>query len=169
MANGMPGTRPARRSACRKPVAAHARGLATTVGRITGRRFAMASNNKPVTVAVLDDYQGAALRLADSSGLDGRAAVTVFNAHLANPDAVVERLKGFEVLCVMRERTPLPRATLERLPKLKLIVSTGARNASIDSAAAAERGVAGAVTGYTPAPPIEMTWARILAASRHVV
>ena len=77
----------------------------------------MASNNKTVTVAVLDDYQNAALRLADWSVLDGRAVVTVFNDHLADTDAVVERLKDFEVLCVMRERTPLPRATLERLPK----------------------------------------------------
>jgi phosphoglycerate dehydrogenase-like enzyme len=120
-------------------------------------------------VAVLDDYQNAALRLADWSALDGRAAVTVFNDHLSDPDAVVERLKGFEVLCVMRERTPLPRALLERLPKLKLIVSTGARNASIDVAAAEERGIAVAHTGYTSAPTIEMTWALILAASRHVV
>ena len=129
----------------------------------------MSSSNKAVTVAVLDDYQGAALRLADWSVLDGRAAVTVFNDHLANVDAVVERLKGFDVLCVMRERTPLPRSTLERLPKLKLIVSTGARNAAIDVAAANERGVAVAFTGYTSAPTIEMTWAMILAASRHIV
>ena len=129
----------------------------------------MAANNKPVSVAVLDDYQNAALRLADWSVLDGRAAVTVFNDHLADADAVVERLKGFDVLCVMRERTPLPKATLERLPRLKLIVSTGARNAAIDVAAAAERGVAVAFTGYTSAPTIEMTWALILAASRHIV
>ena len=129
----------------------------------------MSSSSKPVTVAVLDDYQGAALRLADWSALDGRAAVTVFNDHLADTEAVVERLKGFEVLCVMRERTPLPRSTIERLPKLKLIVSTGARNAAIDVAAAEERGVAVAFTGYTSAPTIEMTWALILAASRHVV
>jgi phosphoglycerate dehydrogenase-like enzyme len=129
----------------------------------------MSSSNKAVTVAVLDDYQGAALRLADWSVLGGRAVVTVFNDHLANTDAVVERLKGFDVLCVMRERTPLPKSTLERLPRLKLIVSTGARNAAIDVAAANERGVAGAFTGYTSAPTIEMTWALILAASRHVV
>jgi len=129
----------------------------------------MASNHKPVTVAVLDDYQNAALRLADWSPLDGRAAITVFNDHLADTDAVVERLKGFDVLCVMRERTPLPRSTLERLPRLKLVVSTGARNAAIDVAAASERGVAVAFTGYTSAPTIEMTWALILAASRHVV
>ena len=120
-------------------------------------------------VAVLDDYQNAALRLADWSVLEGRAAVTVFTDHLADPDAVVERLKGFEVLCVMRERTPLPRALLERLPRLKLIVSTGARNAAIDMAAAEERGIAVAFTGYVSAPTIEMTWALILAASRHLV
>ncbi|MEO5686831.1 MAG: D-2-hydroxyacid dehydrogenase family protein [Burkholderiaceae bacterium] len=129
----------------------------------------MAANNKPVTVAVLDDYQNAALRLADWAVLGARAAVSVFNDHLSDTDAVVERLKGFDVLCVMRERTPLPRATLERLPRLKLIVSTGARNAAIDVAAAAERGVALAFTGYTSAPTIEMTWALILAASRHIV
>ena len=129
----------------------------------------MGSNNKPVQIAVLDDYQGVALRLADWSTLDGRAVVTVFNDHLADLDAVVERLKGFEVLSVMRERTPLSRATLERLPKLKLIVSTGARNAAIDVEAAAQRGIAVAFTGYTSAPTIEMTWALILAASRHVV
>jgi len=125
--------------------------------------------SKTPGVAVLDDYQNAALRLADWSVLDGRASVTVFNDHVADTDAVVERLKAFEVLCVMRERTPLPRAVLERLPRLKLIVSTGARNAAIDTAAAAERGVAVAFTGYTSAPTIEMTWALILAASRHVV
>ena len=129
----------------------------------------MASNSKPVAVAILDDYQGVALRMADWSVLDGRAAITVFNDHLANPDAVVERLKGFEVLCVMRERTPLPRATLERLPRLRLIVSTGPRNAAIDTAAAADLGIAVGFTGYTSAPTIEMTWALILAASRHLV
>jgi phosphoglycerate dehydrogenase-like enzyme len=129
----------------------------------------MASNNKPVTVALLDDYQNAALRLADWSVFDGRAAITVFNDHLSDTDAVVERLKGFDVVCAMRERTPLPRAVLERLPRLKLIVSTGARNAAIDVVAANERGVAVAFTGYTSAPTIEMTWALILAASRHIV
>ena len=129
----------------------------------------MASSNTPAKVAVLDDYQNAALRLADWSVLEGRAAVTVFNDHLAEVEAVVERLEGFDVLCVMRERTPLPRAVLERLPRLKLVVSTGTRNAAIDVAAAAERGVAVAHTGYTSAPTIEMTWALILAASRHVV
>jgi len=129
----------------------------------------MGSTSKSVHVAVLDDYQNAALRLADWSVLDGRAAVTVFNDHLADADAVVERLKPFDAVCVMRERTPLPRAVVERLPRLRLVVSTGARNAAIDVAACEERGIAVAFTGYDSAPTIEMTWALILAASRHLV
>jgi phosphoglycerate dehydrogenase-like enzyme len=129
----------------------------------------MSASPSPIAIAVLDDYQDAARRFADWSVLGDRASVTVFNDHTADTEAVIERLAGFDVLCVMRERTPLPRATLERLPRLKLIVSTGARNASIDVAAAAERGIAVAHTGYQSDPTIEMTWALILAACRHVV
>ncbi len=66
----------------------------------------------PVRIAVLDDYQGVALQMADWSALDGRAVVTVFRDHLADPADVVARLQPFEVVCVMRERTPLPRAVL---------------------------------------------------------
>jgi phosphoglycerate dehydrogenase-like enzyme len=83
-------------------------------------------------------------------------------------DAVAERLAPFDVVCVMRERTPLPGSLLKRLPRLKLIASTGTRNAAIDSATAAERGVAVAHTGYTSAPTIELTWALILASARHI-
>ena len=129
----------------------------------------MSQNLAPITIAVLDDYQDAARSLVDWSAVDARAAVTVFDDHLADLDAVAERLQAFDVLCIMRERTPMSRALLERLPRLKLIVSTGARNASIDLAAAAERGIAVAHTGYRSDPTIEMTWALILAASRHVV
>jgi phosphoglycerate dehydrogenase-like enzyme len=131
----------------------------------------MSENATPtaVSVAVLDDYQDAARRLADWSAIGDRAAVTVYNDHLADPEAVVARLQPFDVLCVMRERTPLPRAILERLPRLKLVISTGARNASIDVAAATELGIAVLPTGYKSDPTIEMTWALILAASRHVV
>jgi hypothetical protein len=75
----------------------------------------------PVKVAVLDDYQNVALQMTDWSPLQSRATVTVFNDHISDPDLLVERLAPFEVVCVMRERTPLPRAILERLPNLKLI------------------------------------------------
>src|SRR5271156_1326639 len=79
-------------------------------------------------VAILDDYQNVALNFADWSTVASRAEITVFNDHLADPDALVARLLPFDVICVMRERTPLPRAVIERLPELKLIASTGTRN-----------------------------------------
>lgn len=120
-------------------------------------------------IAVLDDYQGVALQLADWSAVMARAQVTVFNDHLADADAVVERLRPFDVVCVMRERTPLRRAVLERLPNLKLIASTAKRNASIDAEAAAERGITVVHTSYSSTPTIELTWALILASARHIV
>jgi len=120
-------------------------------------------------VAILDDYQNVALKMADWSSVASRAEITVFNDHIADPEAVIERLAPFDVVCVMRERTPLPRAIIERLPRLKLIASTAGRNASIDTAAAAERGVRVTGTGYRSTPTVEMTWALILASARHIV
>ncbi len=128
----------------------------------------MESTKQPLNVAVLDDYQNVAFSFADWSQLGERAIVTVFNDHISDPEALIARLAPFDVLCVMRERTPLPRAIIEQLPRLKLIVSTGRRNASIDAAAAAERGIPVANTGYSSAPTIELTWALILASLRHV-
>src|SRR5712664_2250441 len=90
---------------------------------------------KRYKIAVLDDYQNAALESADWSVLGDRADITVFQNHLADPDALITRLLAFDVVCVMRERTPLPRNVIERLPNLKLIASTGSGNASIDVAA----------------------------------
>ncbi len=128
----------------------------------------MTSTESAVKVAILDDYQNVALQMANWSPLAGRATITVFNDHLDDPDAVAARLAPFEVVCVMRERTPLTRGLLERLPRLKLIASTGFPNASIDRQAARERGIAVAHTGYESTPTIEMTWALILASARHV-
>jgi phosphoglycerate dehydrogenase-like enzyme len=129
----------------------------------------MSTASTLAAVAVLDDYQDAARRFADWSVLGDRARLTVFNDHLADPDAVVRRLQDFDVVCVMRERTPLPRTVLDRLPRLRLVVSTGSRNASIDAVAAAQLGIAVAHTGYRSDPTIEMTWALILGASRQLV
>jgi phosphoglycerate dehydrogenase-like enzyme len=122
-----------------------------------------------VKVAILDDYQNVALQMADWSRVADRAAITVFNDHFAEPDAVVGRLLSFDVICVMRERTPLPREVIELLPRLKLIASTGPANASIDMAAAEEHGVAVTATGYSSTAAVEMTWALILASARHIV
>src|SRR5260370_6688359 len=93
-------------------------------------------------IAVLDDYQNVALESADWSVLRDRAEIAVFQNHLADPDAVIERLLPFDVVCAMRERTPLPRHVIERLPNLKLIASTGPGNASIAVPSARERGIA---------------------------
>jgi phosphoglycerate dehydrogenase-like enzyme len=120
-------------------------------------------------IAILDDYQNVALRMADWSGVASRAEVTVFTDHLSEQDAVVKRLQAYDVVCVMRERTPLPRAIIERLPRLKLIASNGPVNASIDMVAAKERGIRVTHTGYRATPTIEMTWALILASSRHLI
>ena len=120
-------------------------------------------------IAILDDYQNIALKLADWSTLARRAEITVFNDHIADPAAIIDRLLPFDVVCVMRERTPLPRDIIQHLPRLKLIASTGPGNASIDMAAAAEHGVRVTATGYRSTPTIELTWALILAGARHIV
>jgi phosphoglycerate dehydrogenase-like enzyme len=124
---------------------------------------------KKYRIAVLDDYQNVALDSADWSALHDRADIAVFQNHLADPDAVIERLLPFDVICVMRERTPLPRNIIERLPSLKLIASTGPVNASIDVAAAGDHGVVVVHTGYRSDPTIEFTWALILASARNIV
>jgi phosphoglycerate dehydrogenase-like enzyme len=91
-------------------------------------------------VAILDDYQNVALKLADWSAVRRWAEITVFNDHVADTTAVVERLRPFDVVCVMRERTPLTREILQQLPQLKLIASMGPRNASIDTQTANDLG-----------------------------
>ena len=120
-------------------------------------------------VAILDDYQNVALTMADWSRVESKAEVTVFTDHVSDPDAVVARLQPFDVLCVMRERTPLPRQILERLPRLKMIASTGPGNASIDQQAVRERNIHLTDTGYRSTPTIELTWALILAAMRNLI
>jgi phosphoglycerate dehydrogenase-like enzyme len=122
-----------------------------------------------VKIAVLDDYQGVALKMADWSAVQARAELDIYNDHLADTDAVAKRLLPYDIVCVMRERTPLRRELIERLPNLKLIASTGPRNASIDLEAAAARGIDVAHTGYFGSPTVELTWALILASARHIV
>jgi phosphoglycerate dehydrogenase-like enzyme len=119
-------------------------------------------------VAILDDYQNVALRLADWSAVRRHADITVFNDHIADPSGVVERLRPFDAICVMRERTPLTREILQQLPNLKLIASTGPRNASINSQTATDLGIAVTATGYDSTPTIEFTWSLILASMRGI-
>jgi phosphoglycerate dehydrogenase-like enzyme len=120
-------------------------------------------------IAILDDYQNVAAQCADWSPLAASAELSFFNDHLSDTDMLVERLVPFDIICVMRERTPLPAEVIDRLPALKLIASTGPRNASIDVRAAHARGIEIVNTGYNSYPTIEMTWGLILASARHIV
>lgn len=117
-------------------------------------------------LAILDDYQGVALRLADWETVHERCEITVLRNHLDGQDVTVERLEPFDILCVMRERTPFPRSVLEQLPNLKLIVTSGARNAAIDVAAARERGIVVCGTGSTGFATAELAFGFVIALAR---
>jgi phosphoglycerate dehydrogenase-like enzyme len=120
-------------------------------------------------VAILDDYHGVALQMADWSVLAPECRVEVFRDHLSDLDALAERLRDFEIVTCMRERTPFGRDLLKRLPNLKLLVTTGMRNAAIDVAAARELGIVVCGTSGGPeSPPAELTWGLILALVRHI-
>lgn len=118
--------------------------------------------------AILDDYQGVATSYADWSALAGLEVESV-REHLAGEDAVVAALAGATIVVVMRERTPLTRSLVERLPDLRLVVTSGMRNASIDLEACRERGIVVCGTGSSSTPPVELTWALILGLVRQVV
>jgi phosphoglycerate dehydrogenase-like enzyme len=121
-----------------------------------------------VRVAVLDDYQAVALKMADWSVLPSDTQVQVFKDHLSDEKALADRLRDFEIAVAMRERTPFPRTVLQRLPKLKLLITTGMRNASIDVAAARDLGITVCGTGGLPHPTAELTWGLILALLRQI-
>jgi len=115
-------------------------------------------------VALLDDYQDAALRCADWSGLD----VTAFNDHVADDDALVARLEPFEAVVAMRERTPFTAARVARLPNLRLLVTVGMSNASFDMEALAAHDVTVCGTRMLPSPTAELTWGLILSLMRAI-
>ncbi len=119
-------------------------------------------------VAILDDYQGVALKLADWQSLHPQAQMQAFIDHLDGLDALAQRLHTFEGIVAMRERTPFPRALFDRLPNLRLLVTAGMRNASIDLAAATEHKVQVCGTDMLPYPTAELAWGLILALCRHI-
>jgi phosphoglycerate dehydrogenase-like enzyme len=120
------------------------------------------------TCLILDDYQQAALALADWPRLSDRVAVSAIAEHIPDRDALVARIAEAEILVIMRERTPFPAALLERLPNLRLLVTSGMRNLAIDVAAARARGIVVCGTDSSPTPPTELTWALILGLARHL-
>jgi phosphoglycerate dehydrogenase-like enzyme len=119
-------------------------------------------------LAILDDYQNVALTMADWEGLRPSVQIQIFRDTLKSEDAVAERLCDFEIIVAMRERTAFRRPLLERLPKLKLLVTTGMVNASIDKKAAAERGIIVSGTTSLRHPTAELTWGLMLALARNI-
>ncbi|HEX2215442.1 MAG TPA: D-2-hydroxyacid dehydrogenase family protein [Xanthobacteraceae bacterium] len=117
---------------------------------------------------ILDDYQNVALKLADWSRVSGELDIKVFNAPLGGPDSVIEALRDAEIVCLMRERTPLPRTAIEALPKLKLIVTTGMYNASVDLAAAMAQGIVICGTRGLGAPTADLAMGLILDLARNI-
>ncbi|WP_419999505.1 D-2-hydroxyacid dehydrogenase family protein [Streptomyces boninensis] len=119
--------------------------------------------------AILDDFQGVALSMADWARLDDRVEVRSFREHLGSEDAVAAAIADCEIVVIMRERTPFPASLLDRLPKLRLLITSGMRNASVDRGAAARQGVTVCGTASSPAPPTELTWALLLGLARNIV
>ncbi|MBL0899418.1 MAG: D-2-hydroxyacid dehydrogenase family protein, partial [Reyranella sp.] len=120
-------------------------------------------------LALLDDYQKVALRMADWDRLRRRGIdITVFHEPFATIDDAAQKLAPFEILGLLRERTAFPRALIEKLPNLRFMVLTGARAASLDDKAAAERGIPISTTpgGTSNAPTAELGWALLMMCAR---
>jgi phosphoglycerate dehydrogenase-like enzyme len=119
-------------------------------------------------VAMLDDYQGVSLDLLDAGGLGDDVIVDALREHVADEDELARRLRGYDVVVAMRERTRITASLLGRLPDLKLLVTTGMRNAAIDVDAAAECGVTVSGTSGILSPTSEHTWGLVLALLRNI-
>ncbi|MBZ4016994.1 D-2-hydroxyacid dehydrogenase family protein [Streptomyces purpurogeneiscleroticus] len=119
--------------------------------------------------AVLDDYQGVALSVADWSAVAGDVDVRVVREYIGDRERLAEAVGDCEILVVMRERTPFPEELFARLPRLRLLITSGMRNAAIDLAAAARHGVTVCGTASNSEPPVELTWALLLGLARGLV
>jgi phosphoglycerate dehydrogenase-like enzyme len=131
-------------------------------------KFHIGAFDADMRLAVLDDYQKAALAMADWDGLRPGVEIQAFHDMLVSEDAVAERLRDFEIVVAMRERTAFRRTLLDRLTKLQLLVTTGMVNASIDLKAAAERGIVVCGTDSLRHPTAELTWGLILSLARSI-
>src|SRR5258707_3987132 len=121
-----------------------------------------------VRCEILDDYLNLALRIGDWSKSRDRVDVTVFNEPFASPEAAADALKDFEIICAMRERTPFPRTLFAELPKLKLLITSGMRNAALDLEAAKEHRVELCGTQWGRDPTAPLTMGLILELTRNI-
>jgi phosphoglycerate dehydrogenase-like enzyme len=122
-----------------------------------------------VVCAILDDYQGVARDMADWSAVERHADLRVFREPIVGDEALAAAIGDCEIVVAMRERTPFRASTFERLPSLRLLVTTGMRNAAIDMEAARARGITVCGTASLGEPPAEITWALLLALAKHLV
>src|ERR1700737_1941981 len=118
--------------------------------------------------AITDDYLNLALTVADWSKISDRVDVTVFNEPFESPEAAADALKDFEIICAMRERTPFPRGLFAALPKLKLLITSGMRNAAIDMDAAKDHQVVLCGTQWSRDPTAPLTMGLILELTRNI-
>jgi phosphoglycerate dehydrogenase-like enzyme len=121
-----------------------------------------------VRCAILDDYQNVVLKVADWSKVKSDLDIKVFNEHLGGPDKVIAALKGFQIVVAMRERTGFPKQVIDALPDLKLLITTGMRNASIDTEAAKAHGVTVCGTPNFGNPTSGITIGLMLELTRHI-
>lgn len=119
-------------------------------------------------IAVLDDYQNVAASYGPWHELPPSCEVHYFREHIANPDALIDALAGFDIVVAMRERTPFPASVLAQLPQIKLLVTTGMANAAIDLSAATASGITVSGTSSVATSTAELTWALLLTLARHI-
>ncbi|SUB83935.1 Glycerate dehydrogenase [Pragia fontium] len=119
--------------------------------------------------AILDDFQNVALSMANWSTLGDRVEVFSLSQHFTDENALVKAIEHCDIIVIMRERTPFTAGLLARLPNLKLLITSGMRNASIDLKTATARGITVCGTASSSEPPMELTWALILGLARHIV
>ena len=121
-----------------------------------------------VKAAILDDYQNVAMGFADWSPISQDVDIKAFNQPFASQDEAIKALQGFQIIAGMRERTPFPRAVIEALPDLKLLITTGAKNNSFDIKAASERGITVCGTGSVGSPTTGIAFGLMLELTRHI-
>ena len=122
-----------------------------------------------IKCSILDDYQNVALKIADWQSLNNRVQLTSHQYYFKTEDELIHAVKDDEIIVIMRERTPFSASVFERLPKLKLLVTSGMRNLSIDMEAASQHGVLVSGTGNYSEPPVELAWGLIHALARNII
>lgn len=122
-----------------------------------------------IRCAILDDYQQVALKIADWSTITEKVEIVSFSQHFYDENELVDYIRDAEIVIVMRERTPFGVSLFEKLPKLKLLITSGMRNTSIDLVAAAAHGVTVCGTASSSEPPTELTWALIMNLARNIM